>query len=86
MMGRLGSSSRPGCNSEELVVPDSPELHHLIQTIADTDIKQPDIDLADLPGSEPIDPRVRDAVITLMIQREIDDAQRRAKRRMVRDA
>ena len=86
MKGRLGPSSRPGCNFEEVVVPDSPELHDLIQNIDDTDIKHPDIDLVDLPGPEPIDPRVRDAVITLMIQREIDDAQRRAERRMVRDA
>ena len=86
MMGRLGPSSRPGCNSKEVVVPDSPELHDLIQTIDEIDSDYPLIDLVDLPGPEPIDPRVRDAVLDLMIQTEIDNAQRRAERRRVRDA
>ena len=67
-------------------MPDSPELHDLIQTIDDTDIKHPEIDLVDLPGPEPIDARVREAVVALKIQRKIDGAQRRAERRTVLDA
>ena len=85
MMGRLGPSSRPGCNSEEVVLPESAESRDLLHNIDDSDTKQPDIDLVDVPDPEPIDPRVRDAVLVLKIRMEMDEAQRRAERRRVKD-